>query len=196
MVKVGQQYTSNNKYGDTSCYSSYGKGRQLECPNSKYRSIDGKCNNKYHPHWGSAYVCHVRLLPPDYSDGIQSPRLSFYGTPLPSARTCSNLLAPDLPFDSYHTHMKMSFGQFVNHDITHTPVHGSYSQTSDSSGPLDCCKNRNNKQCFPIDIPQTSNDYQYRNYKNTCLNFVRSAPCPLCDIGIISFLSIHSFLFL
>lgn len=185
-VKVGNQYISNNKYGDTSCYSSYGaKGWSLQCPdyNSKYRSHDGSCNNRYHPYWGKSFTCHIRLLPPDYSDGIQSPRLSSNGQPLPNPRTLSNILAPDLPYDAYYVLSKVVFGQFLNHDITRTPVHGSYAHASDYSGPSDCCKDRHHKQCYPIDIPPSPYDYQYRNYKNTCMNFIRAAPCPLCDIG-------------
>lgn len=185
-VKVGKRYITDNKYGDVNCYpSNGGKPGEPECPdkNDKYRSIDGSCNNFDHPYWGRSYVCHIRLLPPDYSDGVQAPRMSSYGHPLPSARTIANILSPDLELDSFYTHMKMAFGQYVNHDITRTPVHGGYAHKSDYSSPLNCCTDRKSKQCFPIDITPTSYDYQYRRYNNTCLNFVRSAPCPLCEIG-------------
>ena len=188
-VTVGRQYMAGNRYGDTSCYSSYGsnKGWALTCPQgySKYRTIDGSCNNLAHPYWGKSYVCHIRLLPPDYADGVSAPRMSYQGKTLPNARLLSNLVTSDKPFESFYTHMKMAFGQFVNHDITHTPVHGSYALTSSYNGPIDCCKTRGYKQCYPIDIIPSPYDYQYRKYNNTCLNFIRSAPCPLCEIGII-----------
>lgn len=177
-----------NRYGDTSCYSSYGspQGWSLQCPNwnSKYRTIDGSCNNVRHPYWGKSYVCHIRLLPPDYADGVSEPRLSHDGSPLPNTRTVSNIVTADKPFESFYTHLKMSFGQYVNHDITHTPVFGSYALSSSYSGPTDCCRDRRNKQCYPIDIEPTPYDYQYRKYNNTCLNFIRSAPCPLCELGM------------
>jgi len=187
-VTVGQQYMRDNRYGDTSCYSSYGSshGWKLTCPEaarSKYRTIDGSCNNLKHPYWGKSYVCHIRLLPPDYADGVSAPRRAVDGNPLPSARVLSSVIGNDIPYESFYTHLKMSFGQFVNHDITHTPVHGSYAHSSSYNGPNDCCKNRNLKHCYPIDIPPSPYDYQYRKYNNTCINFVRSAPCPLCEIG-------------
>lgn len=34
-----------------------------------FRSIDGRCNNFVHPHWGAAKLPFKRLLPPDYGDG-------------------------------------------------------------------------------------------------------------------------------
>jgi peroxidase len=187
-VNVGGQYMKNNRYGDTSCYSSYGssQGWKLQCSNAykhKYRSIDGSCNNLKHPYWGKSYVCHIRLLPPDYADGVSAPRVAYNGKPLPSSRLLSNMVTSDKPFQSFYTHIKMAFGQFVNHDITNTPVHGSYAMSSSYSGPTDCCKNRKQKHCYPIDIPPSPYDYQYRKYNNTCQNFVRSAPCPLCEIG-------------
>lgn len=36
-------------------------------------------------------------------------------------------------------------------------------------------------QCFPIEL--APNDYQAVNHKKTCINFVRSAACPLCSLG-------------
>ncbi|CAG2169340.1 unnamed protein product, partial [Oppiella nova] len=184
-VNIGQQYF-RNKYGDTSCYSSYGgHGYNLECPqfNSKYRTIDGSCNNRRHPYWGKSYVCHLRLLPPDYADGFQAPRLAHDGSQLPSPRTLINIMTSDQPFESFYTHMKMAFGQFVNHDITHTPVFFSYALSGSYSAPTDCCRNPNTRQCLPIRIEPTPYDYQYRKFNNTCLNFIRSAPCPLCELG-------------
>lgn len=69
-VKVGPK--TNNPYGDNSCYSAYGMpGKSLHCRDSKYRTQDGSCNNLYHPYWGKASVCHLRLVPPAYEDGIQ-----------------------------------------------------------------------------------------------------------------------------
>lgn len=34
-----------------------------------FRSINGRCNNFVHPHWGAAKLPFKRLLPPDYGDG-------------------------------------------------------------------------------------------------------------------------------
>lgn len=34
-----------------------------------FRSINGRCNNFVHPHWGAAKLPFKRLLSPDYGDG-------------------------------------------------------------------------------------------------------------------------------
>lgn len=41
------------------------------CTKSKYRSIDGSCNNLNNPNLGVANTPYGRLLPPKYSDGKQ-----------------------------------------------------------------------------------------------------------------------------
>lgn len=58
-------------------------------------------------------------------------------------------------------------------------------------GLIDCCKKvpagykgapvKLHPQCLPIELG--ANDYQAKNYKKTCINFVRDAPCPLCSLG-------------
>lgn len=62
-----------------------------------------------------------RLLEASYADGINEPRVSVDGSPLPSARDVSLVLAPDRnqPNKRY-TLMVMQFGQFIDHDLTHT----------------------------------------------------------------------------
>jgi hypothetical protein len=39
------------------------------CPPSKYRRVDGACNNVRHPEWGTVGGPFKRLLRPVYSDG-------------------------------------------------------------------------------------------------------------------------------
>lgn len=34
-----------------------------------FRTIEGRCNNFVHPHWGAAKLPFKRLLPQDYGDG-------------------------------------------------------------------------------------------------------------------------------
>lgn len=61
------------------------------CFHSKYRSIDGRCNNLQHPTWGSSLTGFRRLLKPIYEDGFGKPvgwekgRL-YNGFPKPSSR--------------------------------------------------------------------------------------------------------------
>lgn len=73
-----------------STYCPYRKVK-LTCKScDKYRSYDGTCNNPVNPLIGAANVPYVRLLPPAYQDGVNSPRsLSVSGKPLPNPRTIS-----------------------------------------------------------------------------------------------------------
>jgi hypothetical protein len=77
-------YTINSTYCpyqnvEITCNSTY-----------KYRSYDGTCNNLVNPLIGAANVPYVRLLPPAYQDGVNSPRsLSVTGQTLPNPRSIS-----------------------------------------------------------------------------------------------------------
>ena len=46
-----------------------GGGRRCSTTDQKFRSIDGSCNNRKHPHWGMSNVALQRLLDPKYEDG-------------------------------------------------------------------------------------------------------------------------------
>ena len=74
----------------------------------------------------------------------------------------------------------MSFGQFIDHDLTHSPV------LSDNGQDVDCCSSNSNTNtssavCAPISIP--FNDEAFRGRK-TCMNLVRSTPGPALDCSI------------
>lgn len=63
------------------------------CSNkSSYRKIDGICNNLRRPLDGRPGHCMLRLLPPDYKDGISELRTSIDGSALPNARVLSTKL--------------------------------------------------------------------------------------------------------
>ena len=89
---------------------------------SKYRSIDGRCNNPLpgRSMWGAAGTAMERLLPPAYMDGIWAPReLSVSGMKLKSPRTISRTVFLDI--NAPHPKLNllvMQFGQFMTHDIT------------------------------------------------------------------------------
>lgn len=97
--------------------------RRLPCRVGKYRTPDGTCNNIVNSRWGSTGSALQRLLPPKYGDGVNSPRAQANGAPLPSARLVSNRLAQesDRPSDNV-TLILMQWGQFLDHDLTHTPI--------------------------------------------------------------------------
>ena len=65
----------DKKYGlaSISLSDSYFADSCFETPScdahSKYRTIDGSCNNLQHPKWGQAETAFLRLLVPDYGDG-------------------------------------------------------------------------------------------------------------------------------
>ena len=44
-------------------------GRRCSTTDRLFRSIDGSCNNRRHPHWGMSNVALQRLLDPKYEDG-------------------------------------------------------------------------------------------------------------------------------
>ena len=53
--------------------------------NKRYRTLDGTCNNLERTSWGSSNTALQRLLPPEYEDGVETPRSSG----LPSPREVS-----------------------------------------------------------------------------------------------------------
>ena len=89
-----------------------------------HRKHDATCNNVENPFWGSANRAFRRTLNPAYSDGVWRPKTnSVSGPELPSARLVSISIVPDFDAPSeLDTHNVMQWGQFVDHDITHTPI--------------------------------------------------------------------------
>ena len=127
-----------------------------------YRSITGTCNNLNHPLWGSANIGMRRLLPPEYSDGVGSPRQSDL---LPLARVVSTRFHLDLDVPSQKvTLMLTQFGQFLDHDITLTPeIHVE-----------ECCLYPSLADCFVMTLPPTDPFYSTLSTKQSCLQFSRS----------------------
>ena len=75
------------------------------------------------------------------------------------------------------------WGQFLDHDITHTPV---VKGTAESG--IKCCsddgsilvdKAQRHPECFPIELP--ANDRLYGRVGQRCMGFVRSTPAPRTD---------------
>uniref|UniRef100_A0A4Y0BLU1 Peroxidasin n=1 Tax=Anopheles funestus TaxID=62324 RepID=A0A4Y0BLU1_ANOFN len=154
------------------------------CFHSKYRSLDGTCNNYKHPAWGSSLTGFQRLLPPLYENGFNSPigwnRSAVYnGFQKPSARLVSTSLisTSTITPDDRITHMVMQWGQFLDHDLDHAIP----SVTSESWDGVDCKKTcEYAAPCYPIDIPP--GDPRIRNRR--CIDFVRSSA--VCGSGMTS----------
>ena len=140
-----------------------------KCEVERYRSMSGVCNNLDNPLWGKADVTHLRLLPPNFADGVSAPRVSVTGSPLPSPRLISRAVHTD---DGFHDHAVTIFlvfwGQFMDHDISLT------SETKDpkTNKTPKCCDGVQNANCLPIEIPQ--DDGFFGKFGQRCINFVRS----------------------
>jgi len=142
--------------------------------NVKYRSFDGSCNNLKNSNLGRTGTPFQRILLPEYAKGtLDLPRRSSQDNfELPSARSVSNALSVGENLaDQDNTILVMQMGQFIDHDITHTPNHG-----------IQCCA-RNGafpasfdaEKCSPIRMSST--DPFWRGRK-TCMNFARSLSSP------------------
>nr|XP_053631157.1 peroxidase-like [Cherax quadricarinatus] len=154
-----------------------------------YRRIDGACNNLENPMWGQARTTFQRLRPPYYRDGLAQPRVSQTGADLPSARLVSTSIVSDMDKPSLHfTVSMMEWGQFIDHDLTHTPIN----RLGNNSG-IQCCSSDGRSfiqppfvhpSCFPIEIP--ANDPFFGRSGRRCMNFVRSMFAPRnspCTLG-------------
>lgn len=93
--------------------------RPMICSKSRYRTITAHCNNLKHPSWGASNTPYSRYLPPDYADGLDLPRASRDGHPLPSARLISSIVHRDAdePSNDYSS-LFASWGQLLDHDMT------------------------------------------------------------------------------
>lgn len=145
----------------------------------RYRSADGTCNNFKEPNYGRAITPYQRILLPEYSGKLFLPRRSKDGrTELPSARLLSSSLTQEPNVvDSIHTVLLMQMGQFVDHDITHTPTHSKKCCTSDNAFPGSFDPDK----CFPIPISES--DPVWRGAK-TCMSLARSLASPGLKCGI------------
>lgn len=147
------------------------------CYDSKYRTIDGSCNNLRNPTWGMPNSRYNRLLPARYSDGIHIPPTSVTGKKLPGARLTSIVLFPDVPIDDpVWTLISMQWGQIITHDMsmamgtTQTKPLANHCCSPD--GRLQIPHEYAPAQCFPIEIP--ADDPLYSKYGQMCMNFMRS----------------------
>lgn len=142
---------------------------------SKYRTTDGSCNRPRG--WGSSMTPFRRALPPDYADGVESPRRARSGKKLPSARRVSlTVHSPSASSDPSFTVMLAVFGQFLDHDITATAL----SQGVNGSAIACCPPSNEHPECFPVQVE--IGDPMYDSM-GTCMDFVRSAPAPRCKLG-------------
>lgn len=154
------------------------------CYHGKYRTIDGSCNNLQNPLWGTSLSAFVRLLPPMYENGFNSPigwnkERTYNSFKLPSARLVStSLISTDvIEQDTEITHMVMQWGQFLDHDLDHALP----AVSAESWDGVDCKKTCEfSPPCYPIEVPQ--NDPRVVNRR--CIDFIRSSST--CGSGMTS----------
>ena len=143
-----------------------------------YRTFIGICNNidsdlKY----GRRTTVLKRLLEPTYDDGVGRPRsrsLKDRSNFLPNPRKVSNKIHGSLqsPKDQHHTLVLMQWGQFLDHDITLTPM---FRERNGSLVDCTACDS-NPRTCHPIHIPEDDPYFPAQDpitLRPKCLEFVR-----------------------
>ena len=154
------------------------------CYHRKYRTFDGTCNNLDYPLRGAAEVPFLRLIPPEYEDGIGLP--VGWSTPRPSARHISQriIAAKEVTPSKEFTLMLMQMGQFLDHDLDLAPSSpsGIVFNTAEPENLQSCddiC--HNDAPCFPIQVPEDD-----KRINRSCLSFTRSSA--VCGTGAASLL--------
>ncbi len=87
----------------------------------EHRTVDGSSNNVEHIEWGAAETAFLRLLPAAYADGVELPS----GLDRPNAREISNAVMAQegsIPNSHKASDYLWQWGQFLDHDLTETPV--------------------------------------------------------------------------
>ncbi|XP_076035339.1 salivary peroxidase/catechol oxidase-like [Oratosquilla oratoria] len=152
------------------------------CQPRKFRAFNGYCNNVQNPKWGNANTRFLRFLPANYGDGVSVPRQAVSGDFLPSARVISLTIHGDEDAShKYMTAVASAFGEFLTHDLSHTPQMAGY-----IGQRLRCCGvnfNDFHPECYPIRLPD--NDPIYSPLKERCQEYVRSGTAPRtgCTLG-------------
>jgi len=148
----------------------------------KFRSIDGSCNNFEKPNYGRAATPFQRIIESEYAPGtVAGPRIAKNGFDLPSARKLSTTVtktsANQDRRDGVSTVLVMQMGQFIDHDITHTPNHAKKCCNKDGSFPSSFDSNK----CFPIEVPA---DDPFWTGRLRCMDLARSLSSPnlKCEI--------------
>ncbi|KAF5284358.1 hypothetical protein FQR65_LT13575 [Abscondita terminalis] len=148
--------------------------------NTPFRTLSGHCNNLRNPSLGKSLTTFARLLPSAYEDGISRPRvLGVTGVPLPSPRVVSTVIHPDISnLHTRYTLMVMQFAQFLDHDLTMTPIHKGFHESIPNCRACDSPRTVH-PECNPFPVP--SGDHYYPEINITsgqqmCFPFMRSLP--------------------
>ena len=154
----------------------------------KYRTIDGSCNNPFHPTLGAAFTPFRRLLDAAYEDGICQP-VGFYQNYIlkkpfsrgkPSPRLISLQVVRDIIVDQPQaTLMLMQWGQFLDHDYA-SLMEGSAVEEEE----IECNTCTQKRECVPIPVPSNDPQFGVGTIQNgNCLSFTRSGVSCLKPTG-------------
>ena len=94
---------------------------------SKFRTVNGECNNLKKPFYGQSFTPLARVLDSAFEDGIQEIRSTGKnGNPLSSTRLISTTIRkPETQkLSEDFTALYVAFAQFVDHDTDHVPISG------------------------------------------------------------------------
>ena len=163
------------------------------CFHSRYRAVDGSCNNHHHPLWGASLTPLRRVLQPRYENGFNSPigldqdRL-YAGFRKPNSRLVSTRLISreEEEVDPEISHMVMQWGQFLDHDLDHSmeAVSRETFRTGQTCGAT--CSSE--PPCFPILLPP-GDPRAGGGEGQQCIEFTRSSPT--CGSGKTSVFFSH-----
>lgn len=149
-------------------------------PTTPYRTLSGHCNNLRNPNLAKSLTTFARLLPPAYDDGVSRPRASSVsGSPLPNPRTISTSIHPDISnLHNRYTLMVMQFAQFLDHDLTMTPIHKGFGESIPSCRSCDSARTVH-PECNPFPVPPGDHFYPTLNISSgvrLCIPSMRSLP--------------------
>ncbi|KAJ8286117.1 hypothetical protein GJAV_G00034740 [Gymnothorax javanicus] len=146
---------------------------------NKYRTASSTCNNLNDTRLGAANTPLARWLPAQYQDGISlpigwDPEIEVNGHLLPLVRAVSNRIMSvdneDVVDDDFFSHLLTVFGQWIDHDISLTPMSPSIRSFSSGINCDESCQRV--EPCFPIELPKDDPKLQV----DKCMSFTRSAP--------------------
>lgn len=149
-------------------------------PTTPYRTLSGHCNNLRNPSLGRSLTTFARLLPPAYEDGVSKPKsTSVTGAPLPNPRVISTVIHPDISnLHNRYTLMVMQFAQFLDHDLTMTPIHKGFAESIPSCRSCDSPRTVH-PECNPFPVPPGDHFYPTVNVTSgarMCFPSMRSLP--------------------
>lgn len=132
-----------------------------DLPISEY-SIDGSGNNVTNPEWGSTGTEMLRIVQPEYADGVSAPARTDQASAREISNSVSDQAGEDILSDRMLSAMIYAWGQFIDHDLDLT-----------ASG---------NSESFPIQVPTGDPSFDPNNTGTQVIPFTRSAFDP--DTGM------------